>query len=358
MLDSKWGPNFLESKLRVLIALQLESINQVNRPFIKMPSAPPTIGDFSILPVSIPPLPSFPRNAVHYLYVRRNAPKMPTAADARSLFMTNVPVDSTEAHLRALFASLVGAGRFESAAFEDERKDAHSQPQSPIDAAQPAHAARLLKAHGKKRKREDEEAERAREEAAARLPSAWTRPLRRSGSTAVVLLADEKSVEQVLKAIAKANKTKKYPTWGGDNLPGGRVPPLGSLWLKSHNRLSFPDKETLQASVDAFSALFARREQEAAEIAKRLRNEPDEDGFVTVTRGGRAAPASRNEAEEARRKMVEKQDKKKEELTNFYRFQLRERKKEEQAELLKRFDDDRKKLAAMRVKRGKFVPEA
>jgi ribosomal RNA-processing protein 7 len=294
--------------------------------------------------------------------VRRNSPKIPTATDARSLFLTNVPVDSTEAHLRALFASLVGAGRFESAAFEDERKDAHSQTQSPIDAAQPAHAARLLQAHGsssKKRKREDEEAERAREEAAARLPNTWTRPLRRSGSTAVILLADEKSVEQVLKAIAKAHKTKKYPIWGGDNLPEGRrAPPLGAVWLKAHNRLSYPDKAALQASVDAFSALFARREQEAAEIAKRLRNEPDEDGFVTVTRGGRAAPASRNEAEEAKRKMLEKQEKKKEELTNFYRFQMRERKKEEQAELLKRFDDDRRKLETMRAKRGKFVPEA
>ncbi len=162
----------------------------------------------------------------------------------------------------------------------------------------------------------------------------------------------------MIKAIGKVHKTKKYPAWGGANLPEGKVPPLGSVWLKAHNRLSYADKEALQASVDAFSALFARREQEAAEIAKRLRHEPDEDGFVTVTRGGRAAPASRNEAEEAKRKMLEKQDKKKEELTNFYRFQLRERKKEEQADLLKRFDDDRRKLEAMRVKRGKFVPEA
>ncbi|KAJ4306100.1 hypothetical protein N0V88_000896 [Collariella sp. IMI 366227] len=323
-----------------------------------MPSNPSTIGDFSVLPVSIPPLPSFPKTVIHYLYVRRNTPKLPTPADARSLFLTNIPVDSTEAHLRALFASLVGAGRFESATFEDERKDAHSQTQSPIDAAQPAHAARLLQAHGKKRKREDEEAERAREEAAARLPSTWTRPLRKSGSTAVVLLADEKSVEQVLKAISKANKTKKYPTWGGGNLPEGKVPPLGSVWLKAHNRLSYPDKDALQYSIDSFSALFARREQEAAEIAKRLRNEPDEDGFVTVTRGGRAAPASRNEAEEAKRRMLEKQAKKKEEFTNFYRFQLRERKKEEQAELLKRFDDDRRKLESMREKRGRFIPEA
>ena len=323
-----------------------------------MVSCPATIGDFSVLPLLIPPLPSFPRSVLHYLYVRRNAPNLGTPNDARSLFVTNVPVDSTEPHLRSLFASLVGAGRFESASFEDERREAS---QIPTD-AQPAHAARLLAAHGKKRKREGEEAaERAREEAAAQLPSTWTRPLRRSGSTAVVVLADEKSVEQVLKAIGKTHQSKKFPTWGaglGAVGAGKSPPPLGSAWLRAHNLLSYPDKDAVQAAVDAFSTLFARREQEAAEIAKRLRHEPDEDGFVTVTRGGRNAPASRNEAEEAKRKMVEKQEKKKEELTHFYRFQLRERKKEEQAELLKRFDEDRRRVEVMRKKRGKFVPES
>lgn len=317
-----------------------------------MAICPPTIGEFSVLPISIPPLPSFPRPVLHYVYVRRNAPKIPTANDSRSLFLTNVPVDSTELHLRSLFSTLVGAGRFETVTFEDERKET----QSPLD-SQPAHAARLLAAHGKKRKRENEDMERAKEEAAARLPSAWTRTLRKSGSTAVVLLADEKSAEQVLKAIAKVHRTKKYPAWeSGESTD--RVPPLGSAWLKAHNRMSYPDGGVLQASVDAFSTLFAKKEQEAAEIAKRIRNEPDEDGFVTVTRGGRNAPASRNEAEEAKRKMMERAEKKKEEMTNFYRFQLRERKKEEQAELVKQFDEDRRKIAEMRQKRGKFVPES
>jgi len=320
-----------------------------------MAPCPPTIGEFSVLPISIPPLPSFPRPVVHYLYVHRNAPKIPTPNDPRSLFLTNVPVDSTEVHLRCLFSALVGVGRFESVTFEDEKNASQTQ-----SAAQPAQAVRLLAAHNKKRKRENEEVERAEEEAAARLPSVWTRSLRRSGSTAVVLLADEKSVELVLKAIAKVHKSKKYPTWsGGDGLRAGKAPPpLGLAWLRAHNRLSYPDKDDVQATVDAFSLLFAKREQEAAEMAKRLRNEPDEDGFVTVTRGGRNAPASKNEAEEAKKKMLEREEKKKEELTNFYRFQLREKKREEQAELMKRFEEDRKKVSAMREKRGKFVPES
>uniref|UniRef100_A0A8H7MZ89 Ribosomal RNA-processing protein 7 C-terminal domain-containing protein n=1 Tax=Bionectria ochroleuca TaxID=29856 RepID=A0A8H7MZ89_BIOOC len=105
------------------------------------------------------------------------------------------------------------------------------------------------------------------------------------------------------------------------------------------------------------SSIHTTEKKEAAELAKRLRNEPDEDGFVTVTRGGRSAPASRNEAEEAKQRMLEKQDKKKSDMKDFYRFQLRQRRKDEHKALLRRFDEDRKKVDAMREKRGKFKPE-
>ncbi|KAI0406017.1 ribosomal RNA-processing protein 7-domain-containing protein [Xylaria palmicola] len=304
--------------------------------------------DFSVLPVSIPPLPSYPVHATHYIYLRRNAPKIATPNDSRSLYLANVPVDSTEAHFRALFSSLVGAGRVESIAFEQGRKSAEVSHE-------PAQAERLAK-HHKKRKREDEELQHRKEEAAAELPGTWTRELHRSGSSAVALLADEKSVDVVLKAVRKLKKSNKYPTWG-DGVRDG-VTALGAQWLKMHNRLSYPGNEAVQAVVDAYFTVFNRKEEEAHRLAKRLRNEPDEDGFVMVTRGGRSAPARRDEAEEAKQRMLDKQQKKKDELQDFYRFQLRERKKAEQMELLKRFDEDRRRVQAMREKRGKFRPEA
>lgn len=315
-----------------------------------MPSIPKTIGEFSVLPLSIPPLPSYPHTTTHYVYARRHAPNRPTADDDRSLFVTNVPVDSTEAHFRAIIATLAGNGKFESISFESDRKG------KPVS-LEPAQAARLAAVASRKRKRDESDSDSEDEvEQVARLPPTWTRELQRSGSTAVIVLADEKSVEIVLKAIAKAHKSKKYPVWGeGVN---EKVPPLGPHWIQAHNKLSFPPTEILQQSVDAFFTVFNRKEKEAAELAKRLRNEPDEDGFVTVTRGGRAAPARRDEAEEARRKMLDREQKKKEELTNFYRFQLRERKKAEQAELIKKFDEDKKKVQALRQKRGKFRPES
>lgn len=298
--------------------------------------------------VSIPPLPSYPIPTTHCIYLRRNAPKIATPDDSRSLYLANVPTDSTEAHFRALFSSLVGAGRFESIAFEQDRKSAKISHE-------PAQAERLAKRH-KKRKREDEELQHQTEEAAAELPDTWTRELHRSGSSAIAVLADEKSVDLVLKAVNKLKKTKKYPTWGEGVKEG--VPAFGTQWLKTHNKLSYPGNDVVQAVVDAYFTVFNRKEEEAQQLAKRLRNEPDEDGFVMVTRGGRSAPARRDEAEEAKQKMLDRQQKKKDETQNFYRFQLREKRKAEQMELLKKFDEDRKKVQAMKEKRGKFRPEA
>ncbi|KAK6219471.1 hypothetical protein LQW54_002204 [Pestalotiopsis sp. IQ-011] len=301
--------------------------------------------DFSVLTLSIPPLPSYPVPATHSVYLRRNA-KIVTKDDTRSLFLVNVPTDSTEAHFRAVFASLVGAGKFEAIAFEQDAKTAKTSHE-------PGQAARLA-ALGK-RKREEQDAQNKKDEAAAQLPAIWSRPLRRSGSTAVALLADEKSVDLVLKAVKKLQKSKKFPIWGEG--VSDKVPALGSQWLKTHNKLSYPGSDAMQNMVDAYFTVYNRKEVEAAQLAKALQNAPDEDGFVTVTRGGRTAPARQEEAEEAKRKMLERAQKKKDETQNFYRFQLREKKKAEQAQFLRRFEEDKSKLRAMRDKRRKIQPD-
>ncbi|KAM4066027.1 ribosomal RNA-processing protein [Hirsutella rhossiliensis] len=306
------------------------------------------VGDrFAILPIRMPEVPSYPKSAIHEIRVRRNAPQTPTEHDDRSLFLKNIPTDSTEPHIRAVFTSLVGAGRFEGIVFDDETAAA-----LPID---PAHATKVA-GFARKRKRTDVDAEdRERQIEAAQLPQIWTRRLYTSSGTAVVLFADEKSVQLVLKAIAKLQKTNKYPVWG-EGL-ADHVPPLGAPWISSHLQLCRGDKADTQSAVHAFFNVFNNKEKEAVEMARRLRNEPDDDGFVTVTRGGRATPASRAEAEEAKQRMVDRQAKKKSELKDFYRFQLRERRKLEQAALLRRFEADKRKVEVMREKRGKFKPE-
>ncbi|KAM0526389.1 hypothetical protein ACHAPS_003842 [Verticillium nonalfalfae] len=302
---------------------------------------------FTVFPIQMPAVPSCPITAIHEIRLRRNTPKIPTAIDGRSLFLKNIPVDASEAHFRAVFSHLVGPGRFESIAFEGERRRRLE--------LNPASAAKIS-ALVKKRKRDEQELEEhAREEESALLPETWTRRIHKSGGSAIVLMADEKSVDQVLKAIGKTKKKNKMPVWGEG--VASDTPELGAPWVAAHLQLSRADKAATQKSVHAFFNVFNRKEKEAAETAKRLRNEPDEDGFVTVTRGGRATPATKNEAEAARQKMVDRAAKKKDETKDFYRFQLRERRKAEQALLLKKFDEDRQKVLAMKEKRGNFRPE-
>ncbi len=359
-----------------------------------MASIPKAIGDFAVLPVQLPQLPSLPlpTPATHYFYVRRHAPKVRSDDDDRRLFLANVPVDSTPEHFRALFAGLVGPGRFESVSFEDEwrrrgrsggddadKEDEDSEDEDGNDDdseddeidgeedALPRDAVRLADLRLRKRKRDGGDADdrRSRLRASsgdlrrqAALPPTWPRRVRRSGSTAVAQFADAKSVDVVLKAVAKVHRTGVPPVW-----PSPAASPatsLGPPWLAAHNRMAYPSRAALRTSVDAFFELYNQQEAAAAALARRLRNVPDEDGFVTVTRasGGRMAPARQEEAVQARAKQLAKQERQRTDLTSFYRFQLRERKKEEQAELQRQFQEDRQRVDAMREKRGKFKPEA
>jgi ribosomal RNA-processing protein 7 len=120
----------------------------------------------------------------------------------------------------------------------------------------------------------------------------------------------------------------------------------------NHHALRFPPTTTLQASIDAYMTAFASQEASRARLLTRQRAEPDEDGFVTVTRGGRMGPARQEEAQEKADAQKEKQKGKE----DFYRFQMREKRKEKANELLKGFEEDRKKVEAMKMKRNKFRP--
>lgn len=306
------------------------------------------LGDYTILPIAIPPSSAFPKPATHTLYLRPHAPKIPTDNDSRSLFVVNVPMDSTPAHFKAVFVSLIGAGRFESITFEHENRLSRA-PNSEIDVA-------VKK--GKKRKRMTNE---ETIEVDVELPPVWDRELRRSGSTALVVFVDQKSVELALKAIRKLHKSHakpgRWPIWGEG--VEDKVPALGSARYLTHHKMRYPDHAMLQANIDTFMTNWNKREEEKARLTKKQRNVPDEDGFITVTRGGRTGPARMEDAEAKRLEKEEKERRKREGLSEkpFYRFQLREIRKAEQAELVKRFEEDKSRLLRMKEKRGRFKPE-
>ncbi|RPB04547.1 hypothetical protein L873DRAFT_1729815 [Choiromyces venosus 120613-1] len=282
---------------------------------------PVQIPDYTTLPITLPPT-ALVEAATHYLYIRPHAPKQATPDDPRSLFVVNVPIDATSAHLRALFSS-IGGGRVDRVIFESSGSGAA--------------------ATGGKRKRDDDEEDG--EEGEGKGEVVWDRKLRKSGSSAVVMFVDKASRDAAIRAagkVSKKGKGKKVEevVWG-EGIGGGlNIPALGiSRYLTNHN-LTHPSKAHLQASVNTFMAAFEADEAARLHALAKRRQEPDEDGFVTVVRGGRVAPARQEEA-----KVVLEKKQAKDKHEGFYRFQVREERKSRQMELLKKFEEDKKRVA-------------
>lgn len=306
---------------------------------IKTPSM---VHDFLVLPLRVSAQPSYPKEATHYLYLRANAPKVPTENTPREVFAVNIPIDATELHIRSLFANQLGGARIESVAFEGARVGKGiSAPVAPVK-------------QGKKRKRgiDGHDEDEAGEEVGL-LPDIWDRELHRSGGTAVITFVDKPSADLALKEVRRAIKNKAQISWGAGI--GSKVPLLGSARYLSHHRMRYPDHSSLQASVDAFMGAFAAQEEARARLQARQRSEPDEDGFITVTRGGRVGPA-REEAAKAKEEELKRREKDRI-RQDFYRFQVREKKKEQAKDLVRAFEEDQRKVEEMKRRRGRIRPE-
>ncbi|KAI9848299.1 MAG: Ribosomal RNA-processing protein 7 [Sclerophora amabilis] len=331
------------------------------------PSIPRSINGYHILPLALQPLPSFKTPATHYLYLRPHEPKYPNPDDSRTLFLVNVPIDATEAHVRYLFASL-GGGRVDSVKFDRDRLPEQKSP--------PSGSATSL-GRGTKKKKKDNKRKRGQVDhndddddndddsdhskagpAEGALPEVWDRNLHRSGGTALVKFVDRASMESTITAVRK--QTKKTSKGGevkavrwGEGVDGEKAPALGSQRYLTHHRLRYPSRHALQSMVDVYMTRYAQLEAERVRQAARLRQEPDDDGFVTVTRGGRAGPARQEEAQQA----VERESKKQKgttDLKDFYRFQVREERKRKQVDLVKKFEEDKRKVGEMKRQRGRF----
>ncbi|KAL8569509.1 hypothetical protein ACOMHN_002056 [Nucella lapillus] len=100
-------------------------------------------------------------------------------------------------------------------------------------------------------------------------------------------------------------------------------------------------------------AKYNRKEKEKEEAAKNP--EPDEDGWVTVTRVGKNKGAPRTEAEDRRVKGKDGLKRKHKVSLNFYSFQRRESKKQRIEELQRQFREDRSAVAQIKKER-RFRP--
>lgn len=178
-----------------------------------MGEIPHQVSTFSVLPVKLPAHPAFPESVNHYLYIQPHAPKFPAPDSAQSLFIANVPIDSTELHFRSLFADQLGGFRVARVDFDGARGK-NRKTVTVIGAESTSGISRK-----RKRKRSELHENQAPE---VDLPDTWDRPLHRSGSSAVVVFVDRSSAEAAMKAVKKAIIRDQEVAWGKgleDKLP-------------------------------------------------------------------------------------------------------------------------------------------
>lgn len=198
-----------------------------------MPSStkiPLQIAGYDILPLSLPHLTSFPQAAIHYLYIAPHQPKIPTSTASRSLFLVNVPFDSTETHIKHLLSAQIGlpTGRIEDVQFEGQRRKATNSGRA---------LSTKPKQDKKSKKRKRGNSEIALDDVeGAELPSTWDRDLQSNGLTAVVLFVDRASMDAALKAVKAVRKERMQLIWGegiGDKVPalGSASRSISSEWL-------------------------------------------------------------------------------------------------------------------------------
>jgi hypothetical protein len=295
---------------------------------------------YTILPLQLPPTPSFPTPATHFLYLRPHDPRIPDPDSPRSLFLANIPIDTTETHLRHLFGAQLSAGRVERVSFEAVPTKTHQ-------------GGTVGKSKKRKRVTADDLQTTLDE---ITLPGTYDRALQKSGAHAVVVFADVPSMEASLKAASKASSSRRKKgselVWAtGLDSSSGRLPPLGLQRYLTRTERVYPDRKALLRTVNEYMDVFGQVAETRRREQARKAAEPDEDGFVTVAHGPRVNSSAR---EEEYQELVERQKKKSEGLEDFYRFQSREKRKERQNELVGRFEEDRKRLGELKRRRGKI----
>eukprot|EP00804_Cyclotella_cryptica_P011156 CCRYP_007700-RA/>CCRYP_007700-RA protein AED:0.02 eAED:0.02 QI:536/1/1/1/0/0/2/91/228 len=133
--------------------------------------------------------------------------------------------------------------------------------------------------------------------------------------------------------------------------------------LKAYRHI--PRQKLMELCNEAMSA-YEHTEAEAERRAKQLAEQPDEDGFITVTHGsstpsfGAANDLEQQHHEVGKRGKGSKRNRKRKadnrsgtgEFSDFYKFQWKELKKKEMQDLKARFEKDLEKVKKMKEERA------
>lgn len=305
---------------------------------------------FKVLPIEMPPLKVFSSinsnelksiPITHYLFFKQHeSHKQDNEIPANSaIFICNLPVDTTVAHIKHIFKH---CGEIVSCQINAIKLPIFNDSVESIVF-------------------EDEEME-----------SVFGREVYISGITAHVVFEEEKSVK---KALAMKQRVRVWKV-DNDSFEGEEdeedededekldfeketeIMPLGYKKWTQQYKYTRPRPTALKTRVDQYMANFTRMEEiEKLELDKKL-NQVDEDGFTLVTRRSRRNTNTSKDGASvtaARYEEIKDLKPKNKELQNFYRFQIKEKKRNELADLRKKFEEDKKRIEDLRSSR-RFKP--
>ena len=132
---------------------------------------------------------------------------------------------------------------------------------------------------------------------------------------------------------------------------------VGLKAMKKKYNDSIISMDDLQKEINEYMTKYDQKFEEEKVKAREMDGVPDDEGWIKVTKFSKKRHLANNLSNDT--KIVEKHNKRRKkyqnDLQNFYKFQTKDKKFENLKHLKEKFEEDKKKLAAMKAQR-KFRP--
>lgn len=304
--------------MRLMLTLELKQQNR--------PQDMTEIKGYKVLGVKLPPVHG--HGAIHHLLFKKHEAKLGEYED-RSMFFSNVPINTDMKIWKRFFQNVAIGATVETyipSYLTDSVEDTF------LDLPKLTSDLQI-----------ESNADMGIDPMSTKLPR----------NCGVVTFIDKSAFQLAMNNLKQLSSKSKVVDWPLD--PND----FGSGYFLAQFKSQILDVHILSNQVHQALLKFDQAEHESMESFKAQSELVDEDGFTLVvgpqrkTKAGilgqQKLAASKVDSDKAKTK------EKKKEKQDFYRFQLRERKKEEMNELLRKFKSDQEKVRSMKDKK-RFRP--
>ncbi|ODV75671.1 Rrp7p CYBJADRAFT_188757 [Cyberlindnera jadinii NRRL Y-1542] len=276
---------------------------------------------FSVVPVELAQS-QWNKKARHYMFIKKHQSNAMKEMAERSLFIVNPPFACTLSTIRQFFKSIASNSLVENLFINDEDLDYD------------INLTRLTS--------DLYDDDKDGQGSLVRLPN----------GTAIVVFVDKSACSLAMSKLKKYCKGDELYSW---RVCGDETATSIRMAKAYRDRVLSPEETSAEVSLSLQE--FEKREAKSIEELGEMKTLVDEDGFTMVVGKNRKTKRGILGKMSGTSKVKEIEDKKlkRKEKADFYRFQIREKKKLEMNELLKKFRDDQERIKELKEKK-RFRP--